>query len=214
MRAFCVLLSLLAFASMSQAQVRVVDGDTLELNSVIYRIEGIDAPEFAQRCESSTGTTWPCGESATDALINLVANANVECSGRNMDDYGRIIATCYANGIDVGAALVQSGLAWAFVRFSDTYTSQETYARSQQLGIWQVPNTPPWEFRAQKWSAAANEAPDGCPIKGNISDNGRIYHAPWSPWYDRTRINVAKGERWFCSEADAIDAGWRAPHWR
>ena len=110
--------------------------------------------------------------------------------------------------------LAQHSTSPAFVRFSDTYTPQEAQARSQQLGIWQAPNMPAWEFRAQKWSAAASEAPDGCPIKGNISDNGRIYHAPWSPWYDRTRINVAKGERWFCSEADALDAGWRAPHWR
>ena len=214
MAVFCILLSFLTFASMSHAQVRVVDGDTLEINNVTYRIEGIDAPEFAQRCQSATGAAWACGETATDALISLVANANVDCIGRNMDDYGRIIATCYANGIDVGAALVQSGLAWAFARFSDTYSPQEAQARSKQLGIWQVPNLPAWEFRAQKWSAAANAAPDGCPIKGNISDNGRIYHAPWSPWYDRTRINIAKGERWFCSEADALEAGWRAPNWR
>ena len=122
MRAFCVLVSFLTLASMSNLEIRVVDGDTLQINNVIYRLEGIDAPEFAQTCQSGTGAGWPCGESATDALVDLVANANVDCVGRNMDDYGRVIATCYANGIDVGAALVQSGLAWAFVRFSDTHT--------------------------------------------------------------------------------------------
>jgi len=49
-----------------------------------------------------------------------------------------------------------------------------------------------------------------CIIKGNISDRGeRIYHMPGGEFYDRTRISLAKGERWFCSEADARAAGWR-----
>jgi endonuclease YncB( thermonuclease family) len=50
-----------------------------------------------------------------------------------------------------------------------------------------------------------------CLIKGNISESGRIYHVPGSEWYERTQINPAKGERWFCSEAEAKAAGWRAP---
>ena len=53
----------------------------------------------------------------------------------------------------------------------------------------------------------------GCPIKGTISKNGRIYHAPWPPWYKRTKVSLNKGERWFCSEREALDAGWRAPVW-
>ena len=49
-----------------------------------------------------------------------------------------------------------------------------------------------------------------CIIKGNISDRGeRIYHMPGGAFYDRTRISSAKGERWFCTEADARAAGWR-----
>ena len=49
--------------------------------------------------------------------------------------------------------------------------------------------------------------------KGNINRDGeRIYHTPWgSQWHDRTRISAAKGEQWFCSEREALDAGWRAP---
>lgn len=50
-----------------------------------------------------------------------------------------------------------------------------------------------------------------CRIKGNISYNGgeRIYHVPGQHYYSRTRISYIKGERWFCSEADAQAAGWR-----
>lgn len=52
--------------------------------------------------------------------------------------------------------------------------------------------------------------PTACVIKGNIASDGeRIYHVPGGQFYDVTKISVAKGERWFCSEADAVAAGWR-----
>jgi endonuclease YncB( thermonuclease family) len=50
-----------------------------------------------------------------------------------------------------------------------------------------------------------------CMIKGNISQNGRIYHVPGSPSYNSTKIDESSGERWFCTEAEAQAAGWRAP---
>jgi len=53
-------------------------------------------------------------------------------------------------------------------------------------------------------------APQGCAIKGNISRKGeRIYHVPGQEHYGATRISTGKGERWFCSEAEARAAGWR-----
>jgi len=50
----------------------------------------------------------------------------------------------------------------------------------------------------------------GCTIKGNISIGGeRIYHVETGMFYDVTRIDPFKGERWFCSETEARAAGWR-----
>lgn len=49
-----------------------------------------------------------------------------------------------------------------------------------------------------------------CPIKGNISSGGQIYHTPGQRDYCRTVIDTSNGERWFCSEAEAEAAGWRA----
>ena len=37
----------------------------------------------------------------------------------------------------------------------------------------------------------------------------RIYHMPGQQAYDDTRINLAKGEQWFCSEVEAQAVGWR-----
>jgi hypothetical protein len=51
----------------------------------------------------------------------------------------------------------------------------------------------------------------GCDIKGNVSqDTGeRIYHLPGQRYYNATKIEPDRGERWFCSEAEARTAGWR-----
>jgi len=47
-------------------------------------------------------------------------------------------------------------------------------------------------------------------IKGNINSSGeKIYHVPGGEYYDKTVIDESKGERWFCSEAEAQSAGWR-----
>lgn len=49
-----------------------------------------------------------------------------------------------------------------------------------------------------------------CSIKGNISYSGeRIYHVPGQKYYSGTVIRWSRGERWFCSETDAVAAGWR-----
>ena len=50
-----------------------------------------------------------------------------------------------------------------------------------------------------------------CNIKGNISYNtgNKIYHLPGMEDYQSTKINPTKGERWFCSESEAIANGWR-----
>ena len=50
-----------------------------------------------------------------------------------------------------------------------------------------------------------------CDIKGNINDKGeRVYHLPGTGGYKQTKINTTTGERWFCSEQVAVEAGWRA----
>jgi endonuclease YncB( thermonuclease family) len=198
-------------AGSALAETRVVDGDTLEVDGTIYRLNGIDAPEHGQRCGD-----WACGEDATAALVEIVKGRDVTCDPVTEDGYGRVIATCRADGRDVGAEMIGRGLAWAFLKYSDAYALDELNAKSLATGIWSAEYETPWEFRDKRWKAAVSRkqgAPDGCPIKGNISRNGRIYHAPWSPWYGRTRIDPGKGERWFCSEAEAAAAGWRAPYW-
>lgn len=49
-----------------------------------------------------------------------------------------------------------------------------------------------------------------CQIKGNISYEGeKIYHIPGGDYYDKTEIDFSTGERYFCNEKEAQDAGFR-----
>jgi len=50
----------------------------------------------------------------------------------------------------------------------------------------------------------------GCNIKGNVSWNNdeKLYHLPGMKDYKITKISK-QGERWFCSESEAIASGWK-----
>lgn len=195
------------------ASVRVVDGDTLEVSGTRYRLHGIDAPEAGQSCAKKGGGNWACGKAAISAMEDLVSAGVVSCEDRGQDGYGRTIGICRVGGRDINEAMVELGMAWAFVKYSRDYEAAEASAREQGKGIWQAKTEAPWDYRSKKWEIAEQDAPEGCPIKGNISKQGMIYHAPWSPWYQKTKITLKDGERWFCSEDEAIEAGWRAPIW-
>lgn len=213
---YCVCLSVFALGLLGPAiaaEVRVIDGDTIAIDNVHYRLHGIDAPEAGQRCNDSGGGTWRCGDEATHHLEQMIGEAVPVCDNRGIDDYDRILSVCTVDGRELNRSMVTDGYAWAFRRFSEDYVTEEDEAAQRGLEIWQAVTPTPWDYRAAKWEVAIQEAPDGCPIKGNISNNGRIYHAPWSPWYTRTKVSLDKGERWFCSEREALDAGWRAPIW-
>ena len=108
--------------------------------------------------------------------------------------------------------MVLNGWALAYRRYSLDYILEETAAQAAQAGMWRGKFVPPWLWRRGERLQAATtpESAVGCTIKGNISSSGeRIFHVPGGSYYDRTKISTAKGERWFCTEAEAIAVGWR-----
>jgi endonuclease YncB( thermonuclease family) len=205
-----------------EGPARVVDGDTIVIGETRIRLEGIDAPEAGQTCAKRWAGTWPCGEDATTHLARLVRDRQVRCDSRGTDAYGRMLGICFTEGLDLNADMVRNGFAWAFVKYSARYVEAEAEARALNAGIWQGKSTPAWVWRAERWSKAAAEppveggadTPKDCVIKGNITRSGQIYHMPWSPWYHRTRVEPQRGERWFCTEAEAMAAGWRPAYTR
>lgn len=191
---------------------RVIDGDTIDVDGQVVRLHGIDAPENGQRCMAQTSRSYACGVDSENYLRALV-RPGVSCVGSEFDAYDRLIAVCKSNGVDLNRQMVLAGHAVAYRKYSMDYVNEESEASSAQRGLWAGKFEMPWDFRSKAWSSASEKIPlEGCPIKGNINRKGeKIYHAPWSNSYSRTKINTAKSERWFCSEAEALAAGWRAP---
>jgi hypothetical protein len=127
----------------------------------------------------------------------------------------RVLAVCSAGQVNLNAAMVRSGFALDFRRYSSAYIADEAAAKANRAGMWSGTFVPPWEWRHGGREAACRHSgqrtgPNGCNIKGNVNRRGeRIYHLPSSRDYRKVAINTAKGERWFCTEAEAARAGWR-----
>ncbi|WP_159716150.1 thermonuclease family protein [Geminicoccus flavidas] len=197
-----------------RGQARVIDGDTIAVGNKVIRLLDIDAPVLAQKCDGHRSSR-ACGKASADALAAKVGTAAVECVPAQRDDYDRILARCSVGDEDLSTWSVSSGWSFAFVRYSARLVAEEQAARARGLGIWAADEVQaPWDYRARRWDVAAQEAPEGYPIKGNISKSGeRIYHVPWTgQFHDRTKIDTCKGERWFCSVQEAQAAGWRASY--
>lgn len=198
----------------------VIDGDTIEIHGQRVRFNGIDAPESSQHCDDARGLRYQCGAKAAAALDGFLSEArSVRCEFASWDSYGRYVGNCSrGDGVNIAGWLVENGHALDWPKYSSgAYAGQQALAKAAARGIWSGSFQVPWEWRAEhRDSGQSTSAPLfalgnlGCKIKGNISAEGeRIYHLPGQKFYDVSRISESKGERWFCSEADARSAGWR-----
>lgn len=206
---FWLTLAAAAQAETYQGRATITDGDTLEVQGVTVRLQGIDAAESGQRCVASGRQIVRPGKDAMLRLENLARNG-ITCSGTSYDDFGRLIGHCTGHdGTDINKALVTEGWAWAFTKYSNDYVAEQARAKRAHLGVWAMACEEPWVFRKKRWEVAGQKAPKGCAIKGNVSENGKVYHLPWNKSYAKTKVDLKRGERWFCDEKQALAAGWR-----
>jgi micrococcal nuclease len=204
--------------------VRVIDGDTIEVDvdGVEYTVRyiGIDAPE-----SGDPRRAVECfGEEASARNEELVGGRTVglEKDVSEIDQFGRLLRYVWLDTTEmVNAILVRDGHAESVayppdVRHQDLFDQLEVTAREKALGLWGpgCAETPtiltggPPVAGGETCDYSGTSEPV---IKGNISQNSgeKIYHVPGQENYAPTRINEAAGERWFCTESDAVSAGWR-----
>jgi len=190
----------------------VVDGDTIDIaDDVRIRLLGIDAPERGE-----------CGYAESRAfLTQLVAGKpiRIEKDITGADQYDRLLRYVYlpsaaaaADDVLVNDALLRAGHARTLGiapdnRYRDLFATAQEQAKQASRGIWGACDVLDEESASQSDSQPTDPA---CIIKGIVSAKsfGRNYFYPGCPNYNRIKIDLSKGEGYFCTEAEAREAGF------
>lgn len=172
--------------------IRVFDGDTFETKEKQYiRLSGINAPERGM-----------CGsEEAAKELERLILGKSLYV--KVLYHIGsRSMGLVYTSDGLVNAAMLASG--WAELNDRENvdlpeFKTATNQAREKQIGVFSVLCT-----------QETNPKNPACSIKANVTTNGRpTYHFPGCQTYNTTKLELHHGDRWFCTEKEAVKAGFR-----
>jgi endonuclease YncB( thermonuclease family) len=138
--------------------IQVADGDSFQVDGRKLRLNGIDAPEYKQRCKDANGEPWECGKAARASLEMLLRSPGLRCEAEAEDRYGRSIASCSATNIaDIAAAQVNAGMAVSHEYYGvRSYGDEEDAARSAKRGIWAGEFEAPSDWRARNTAGSAS----------------------------------------------------------
>lgn len=130
----------------TSTKIRIIDGDTIELNKDKIRFAGIDTPELGQTCLKDFKKI-DCGQLSKNFLSNLIDGKKITCEIEGEDFYGRLIGECFVEGKSISSILVRNGFAFAYQKYSDVYVADEEYAKINNLGLWNTIFEYPWTYR-------------------------------------------------------------------
>ena len=130
----------------SEKKIQVIDGDTIHIGKLKYRLFGIDAPEIKQICEKDN-TKIQCGVIAKSVLKNKIADKIPECIVKDKDRYQRLVAECFIGKESLSRFMVREGYAVAYSQYSKDFINDEKYAKENKLGIWSMNFQVPSEYR-------------------------------------------------------------------
>ncbi len=153
MQKLCILCAIV-FATAAHAadiagQASIIDGDTLEIHGTRIRLWGIDAPESSQLCRNADSDLYHCGAKSANELDAFMARRPVSCEAVGADVYGRTVARCSVDGVDLGDWLVRGGLALDWPKYSrGKYEPEQREAEKAERGIWAGSYVAPWLYRA------------------------------------------------------------------
>jgi len=200
-----MLLSLIPFASPSWAASPTIrDGGTLQLGSVTYRLDSVDAPAFDQLCIDEHADSWTCGIEARDQLAKLIGGRSVHCDDLGPDPLARKrhIGLCTVDGekTSLNQAMVKQGFALnmepaAKDQLKGRFRDDEANAKDAKVGLWKGCFVAPHEFRIGRKDGALLGGscradrdreiraalfpedlaqPPGCSIKGKYAVRARV----------------------------------------
>jgi endonuclease YncB( thermonuclease family) len=123
-------------------KVRVRDAGTLEAgllptDTVLIRLEGIDAREADETCKKENGASWPCGAKARAALIRFIRSRAVTCTLPQGGETKDFAARCSVIGQDLSIWLVRQGWATPQNGAEPELAKALDAAKTERLGFWQ-----------------------------------------------------------------------------
>lgn len=172
--------------------IEVIDGDTFRIgNRQTIRFYAVDAPEL--------GNCY--GEEAKVALTKKILGKRVIIKNPRTDYYKRVQAFVYLDGEFINEYMVKNGYATEHgegTPETDIVMKANTFAKENKLGIYSETCSP---------SVPENK---NCVIKGQIpyGDDKRVYLMPGCRNYEQTKVERFRGEDYFCTEKEAIAAGF------
>lgn len=201
---------------------RVVDGDTIDViiegKTERLRLIGIDTPETVDPRKPVQCFGKEASKKAKQLLSNKTVKLESDPTQGERDKYGRLLRyVVLPDGQSFNKLMISEGYAYEYT-YSTPYKYQTEYKQAQKdariakRGLWDscpAKKIPAAKKTSAKTLSPTQTKPPSCNIKGNMSDTGKIYHLSSCGSYDKTKIDEIRGERWFCTEEEAVAAGWR-----
>ena len=125
-----------------------VDGDKIRIGGQVILIYGIDSIDRQQRFCADGRQMWDCYSVTVREMEILVDQGPATCTKVGEDRYRSPIARCEVGGRDLGLAMVEAGMAFAFRIETDEYVAAEEAAEAAGAGLWTTGFIYPWEFRS------------------------------------------------------------------
>lgn len=192
---------------------QVFDGDTFKLvDGTSVRIADIDTPEQGE-CFY---------QESKDALKKLIEGREVELRKdiTAIDEFERLLryvilpnASTVKNNVLVSEYMVAGGYAVPVsntknLLYFRTLVAKRDEAIKKGLGMWGSECDYKITERSQNDVPAKSAE---CSIKGNISAgvSTKTYFVEGCVSYNQVKIDPARGEEYFCSEAEAVKSGYK-----
>lgn len=177
----------------SYRAMRVIDGDTFDTEErQRIRLTNIDAPE-PDLCG---------GKESKATLEELVLNRNLYVKVIFRDSNRRLVSHVFNDQGSIGVQMLEKGMAYYLgsTNSDPDLAKASEYARREKVGIY-----------SGKCTQDENSENPKCVIKGNYPGFTRkngVYHFPSCDNYTITKLELFKGDRWFCTESEAKKAGF------
>ncbi len=215
--------------------LRVVDGITIDVEdeSGRHRVRylGVEVPPDGPSGRSRLGAQ----AKALNRYLVEGRTVQLERDVLDVDSSGELLRYVYVDGEMVNMALLANG----FVTVADSPTvfayrasfvaiaeaaqasaqgavagpgAQGGPAASETSGAQRAFGTLPVPKDANSLALRCDFSDTGQPLIKAIVDartGARVYHVPGGPLYASTVVDAANGDAWFCTEGQAVAAGWK-----